>query len=614
MTMQTTFQGPRRTKNGVRYCVWAPGRKVSVQIFSEGASRQRIVPLLEDEGGYHRGLDERGRPGDRYFIRLDEAAFPCPASRFQPESIDGPSLVVTAEEFEWSDHTWHRPPFRDLVIYELHIGTFTSEGTFRAAIEKLPHLRELGVRAMEIMPIADFPGDRNWGYDGVRLYAPARIYGTPDDLRALVDAAHAHGIAVILDVVFNHFGPDGNYLRQFSPDYFEARHHTPWGEAINFSSRPVRDYYLANLEYWMRDFHIDGFRLDATHTIFDDSPEHVFGELAAAVHAHGGYIIAEDERNDARLIDRRETGGFNMDAVWADDFHHIIEVALIDASRYREEFTGELPELAAALQYGWLQRDPSRTPKSRRLGSPCAHLAPERFVFCISNHDQVGNRAFGERLNHLVSPESYRAASALLCLTPYTPLLFMGQEWAASTPFLYFTDHRGELGRLVEEGRRREFREWAVFDEALVSREMPSPQASETFARSKLDWPEVRAEGHAACLELYRAALKLRRESPAFRPPDRTRTQFLELESGVLAMRARAGDDDWLLLADLRGGHAGALRDEEFCDAGGDRRWRVRFSSNDRAYGGGGRASWNEAAAEFHFEQPEVLVLKAEAR
>ncbi|HYR58183.1 MAG TPA: alpha-amylase family glycosyl hydrolase, partial [Chthoniobacteraceae bacterium] len=309
-------QGAEPTPHGVRYCVWAPGRDAAVQVFARGKVPERIVPLARDSHGWHRGVDERGRAGDRYFIQLGKAAYPCPASRFQPENVHGPSMVVSPD-FAWTDGAWKRPPFRDLVIYELHVGTFTPQGNFRGVIGKLAHLRGLGVNAIELMPIADFPGERNWGYDGVRLFAPARIYGAPDDLRALVDAAHAHGIAVILDVVCNHFGPDGNYLREFSPDWFESRHHTPWGEAINFSSRPVRDYYASNLEYWIEHFHIDGFRLDATHEIFDDSPRHILAELGEVVHARGGWIIAEDERNDARLIERSEAGGFDLDAVWA---------------------------------------------------------------------------------------------------------------------------------------------------------------------------------------------------------------------------------------------------------------------------------------------------------
>ncbi|MEA3209846.1 MAG: maltooligosyltrehalose trehalohydrolase [Chthoniobacter sp.] len=613
MNLQPTAPGARVTADGVHYCVWAPQQEVGIEVFPNGGSQTRLIALRPDPQGFHRGVDERGEAGDRYLVQLNGAQrFPCPASRWQPEGVNGVSLVVSAADFPWSDQAWQRPPFRDLVIYELHVGTFTPEGTFRGVLAKLPYLESLGVNAIELMPIADFPGARNWGYDGVRLFAPARVYGHPDDLRALVDAAHARGLAVILDVVYNHFGPDGNFLREFSPDYFEHRHHTPWGEAINFGSRPVRDFYVANIDYWMEDFHIDGFRLDATHEIFDDSSRHILAELAELVHQRHGYIIAEDERNEGRIVASPEEDGYGLDAVWADDFHHTVEVALIDASMYHRDFAGELSELADALENGWIYRGQKLASKGIERGTPCAHLPPERFVFCISNHDQAGNRAFGDRLNHLVSPETYRAASALLCLVPYTPLLFMGQEWGASAPFQFFTDHEPELGRLVEEGRGRDIRRFPVFEKALVERDIPSPQARETFERSKLDWAESTQEGHATCLRLYRDALRLRREHPAFRPSDRAHTHVAELKCEVLAIRATAGSDDWLLLCDLRGGHSGSLPDEEFCRLTDGRSWRRQFSSNDPQFGGPDSVSFDESSGKLVFQIPEVLVLQAQ--
>ena len=578
---------------------------------NQGGARELL--LTREADGYHSGLDAEGIAGDRYLYDLGkDIAFPCPASRHQAAGISGPSEVIDPSTFAWTDGGWSRPAFRDLVIYELHVGTFTPEGTYRAVIERLPYLRELGVNAIELMPLADFPGERNWGYDGVRLYAPARVYGTPDDLRALVDAAHAQGLAMIHDVVYNHFGPDGNFLREFSPDYFEHRHHTPWGEALNFSRSPqVREYYGANLIYWMEEFHFDGFRLDATHAIFDDSPKHILAELAAIVHARGGYIIAEDERNEAALIAPTAEGGFALNAVWADDFHHSVEVALIDASMYAGEFTAELRELVSVLQNGWVY--PAHWPaESTRRNTSCAHLPPERFVFCISNHDQAGNRAFGERLNHFVSPETFRAASALLCLIPYTPLIFMGQEWGASTPFLYFTDHNPELGRLIEEGRRRDIQRFPIFENALVMRELPSPQARETFEQSKLNWEESERDGHGACLRLYREALRLRREHDAFRPKDRAHTHVTGLSCGILAIRAQSSEGDWLLLCDLRGGHRGNLHEEPFCTVDGGRKWRAIFSSNGPQFGGPDSMSFDAASGKIAFQVPEVLVLHAE--
>ena len=599
--------------NGVHYRVWAPQATVIVVRITAPDGATRTLPLAREPDGYHGRLDPCGVAGDRYLFELAKgAAFPCPASRFQPDGVSGPSLVVDPHTFRWTDQSWSRPAFRDLVIYELHVGTFTPEGTYRGVIGRLPYLRDLGINAIEIMPVADFPGRHNWGYDGVRLYAPAKIYGEPDDLRALVDAAHSHGLAVILDVVYNHFGPDGNFLREFSPSYFESRHHTPWGAAFNFSSCPeVRAYYRANVIYWMDEFHIDGFRLDATHTIFDDAKLHILAELGALVHAHGGYIIAEDERNLAQLISPAEDDGFALDAVWADDFHHSVDAALIEGSMYAGTFEGKLHELANALQNGWVHPPPWPAGQPR-YNTACAHLPPERFVFCISNHDQCGNRAFGERINHFISPETYRAASALLCLVPYTPLIFMGQEWGASTPFLYFTDHHAELGRLVEEGRRRDLLKYPVFEKELALRDFPSPQARETFEQSKLRWDETEQKGHGGCLRLYRAALRLRGEHSAFRPRDRAHTQVAELSCEVLAIRARDADEDWLLLCDLRGGHRGDLRAEPFCALEGARQWRQVLSSNAAEFGGRDAPAFDAATASFDFQMPETLVLRAE--
>jgi maltooligosyltrehalose trehalohydrolase len=604
-------QGAEITDEGVHYRVWAPkSDRVAVRITGPHGA-PRTISLHAEANGYHGTLDPKGAAGDCYRIELTEgASFPCPASRFQPDGVSGPSMVVDPRSFPWTDRSWKRPAFRDLVIYELHVGTFTPEGTYRAAIDRLPYLRDLGINAIELMPLADFPGDHNWGYDGVRLYAPARVYGQPDDLRALVDAAHALGLAMILDVVYNHFGPDGNFLRQFSPDYFESRHHTPWGEAINFSRSPeVRAYYEANLVYWMDEFHFDGFRLDATHTIFDDSPRPILAELGKIVHARGGYIIAEDERNLAQLIAPPAEEGFGLNAVWADDFHHSVEVALIDASMYAGTFQGQLEELTNALQNGWVHPPPWPVGQPR-YNTACAHLPPERFVFCISNHDQCGNRAYGERLNHFISPETYRAASALLCLLPYTPLLFMGQEWGATTPFLYFTDHQPELGRLVEEGRRRDLQKYAIFERQLAEQDFPSPQAWGTFEQSKLRWEEAERDGHGACLRLYRAALQLRREHPVFRPPDRAHTQIANLSCDVLAIRAQGAGEDWLLLCDLRGGHQGNLATEPFCALDGSRQWHAVLSSNALEFGGRDQPSFDSASGEFAFSCPEVLVLR----
>jgi maltooligosyltrehalose trehalohydrolase len=611
MDHQTISQGAHLLPHGVRYSVWAPDHaRVEVRIFTEGGAVARTVRLLSEEDGYFRGLDPDGRAGDLFKLAVgDDEALPFPASHYQPAGVQGPGCVVDHTAYRWHDHAWVRPLFRDLVIYELHIGTFTPAGTFLGAIEKLPYLRDLGVNAIEIMPVADFPGNRGWGYDGVQIYAPARCYGTPDEMRAFVDAAHANGLAVILDVVYNHLGPDGNYLSRFSSRYFSSAEKTPWGDSLNYGheqSRPVRDFFRSNLLFWMEAYHIDGFRLDATHAIIDPGEKHVLQEFAETVHARGGYIVAEDERNEARLIDAPSAGGYGMDAVWADDFHHTVEVAIAESSVYRPNFTGEVLELAEAMAKGWIYAGQPDRKRGKPRGTPAAHLAPERFIFCISNHDQAGNRALGERLNHLVSPATYRAASALLLLAPYTPLLFMGQEWATSAPFQYFTDHTEELGRLVEEGRRREFKDAFAHSGSLAAA-FPSPQAEETFLRSKLPWGELEAPAHAPVLELYRTLLQLRARHPEFRPGERGTFRAAALESQVLALRVA----DWLVLCDLRGGHAGLLTEEIGRPPEG-KAWRVFLGTNEARFGGDGRASFDPATARFDFAEPEALLLRAD--
>lgn len=611
-------QGAEVVEGGVRYRVWAPERAiVEVEICDGSGHAVRSVPLVRDFLGDHHGLDPRGRAGDLYRYRIDrKGTFPCPASRWQPLGVHGPSMVIDPTAFRWNDPTWRRPEFRDLVIYELHVGTFTPEGTFLGAISRLDHLRALGVNTIELMPIGDFDGERNWGYDGVQLFAPSRAYGHPDDLRKLVEAAHARGIAVILDVVYNHFGPAGNYLREFTNSYFDHARRTPWGEPINFSGEhfgPVRAYFVANVIYWMEEFHIDGFRLDATHAIFDASPKDILEELGEAVHARGGWIIAEDERNDARLISSKRDGGCNLDGVWADDFHHSIEAAITDASSYRDVFEGELRELVDLMQHGWHYRGKTYRRSGKPRGTPCEHLPPERFVFCISNHDQVGNRPLGERLNQLVAPETYRAASALLCLTPFTPLLFMGQEWAASAPFLYFTDHEGELGRAIEEGRRRDLERSIETARLRGPVEIPSPQDAHTFERSKIDWSETTKPGHAECLALYRECLALRRTHAAFRPRNRQSWQVCELGFGVLATRLRAAGEDWLVLCDLRGGHRGSLGAERFCELPASQKWAFVLSTSESRFGGAGSHAFTGQTDELNFAGPELVVCKSSA-
>jgi maltooligosyltrehalose trehalohydrolase len=441
----------------------------------------------------------------------------------------------------------------------VHVGTATPEGTFEALIPHLRSLRKLGVTTLELMPLASFPGTRNWGYDGVDLFAPHAAYGGPLGLRRLIDAAHAEGLAVLIDVVYYHFGPDGNYLRCYSPHYFTGRHHTPWGEAVNYDgegAEVVRALVLSNVEMWIRDYHADGLRLDAAHAIMDDSTPHLLAEIAERARAVAPgrrvVVIAEDERNDTRLVRPTARGGYGLDGVWADDFHHQMRRAFAgDSEGYYQDYTGSVEDIARTLHQGWFyEGQVSRVhgrPRGTRV-SGAGGAEPWQLVLCIQNHDQVGNRAHGERLGADVSPAAFRAMSTLLLLAPYTPLLFMGQEWNASTPFLYFTDHHAELGKLVTEGRRKEFAGFTRF-----TGEVPDPQAVETFTRSKLDWTEAERPGHAGVRALYRELLRLRATDPCLRRPQRGEYKVGPVGKQGLVLERRGPTGALLVLVSVRG-------------------------------------------------------------
>jgi maltooligosyltrehalose trehalohydrolase len=543
----------------VRWRVWAPGHKaLEVVLFGADGKPGRTLALAPEAGDCFGGVLEGAGAGVRYKLRVDgEGPFPDPWSRSQPEGVHGPSEVVVAD-FAWTDAGWKGPDPEALVIYEVHVGTATPEGTFEALIPKLAELRALGVNTLELMPLASFPGRRNWGYDGVDLFAPLHAYGGPEGLRRLIDAAHGQGLAVLIDAVYNHFGPDGNYLRVYSPHYFTGRHHTPWGEAINYDGEhaaPVRELVLSNVEMWIRDYHADGLRLDAAHAIVDDGTPHLLAEIVARAHeaAPGRrvVVIAEDERNETRLVRARGEGGYGLDGVWADDFHHQMRRAFAgDSEGYYQDYTGSTEDLARTLTRGWFYEGQHSKNLGHARGTPAEGAQPWHLVHCIQNHDQVGNRALGDRLAESVTPAAFRAMSTLFLLSPYTPLLFMGQEWNARTPFLYFTEHNEELGRLVTEGRRKEFAGFTQFAGAQV----PDPQAPETFARSRLDWEEARRPEHAGVLSLYRELLRLRASEPALKDKRRGRYEARALGPGALVLERRGPEEQVLhVLVNVRG-------------------------------------------------------------
>lgn len=604
---------------GVGYRTWAPEKRtVDVVIFSSGTEEKRVFSLEKESNGYFTGIDSAGSAGDRYKYRLDGELYPDPVSRWQPDGPNGASMVVDPGAYRWRHSGKKRRPLSDLVLYELHIGTFTPEGIFTAVISRLDALVETGITAIELMPPITFSGERNWGYDGVMMFAPAAPYGHPDDLRELVDAAHERGLNVIIDAVYNHFGPEGNYLQHYSPSYFNPEHKTPWGDAINFDGEnagAVRDLFLSHCVFWMEEFQVDGFRLDATHAILDDSPRHILLEIAQAIHSRDGIVIAEDDRNEAALARPVKANGFGLDGLWADDFHHSVRVSLLEERyAYLGNFSGSASELAEILHHGWLFRGQVAPQTGVKRGTPCRELSPEQFVYCISNHDQSGNRAFGERLHHMVSPAAYRAASALLCLSPYLPLLFMGQEWAASSPFLYFTDFPEELGKKVTEGRRDEFKEFfSAVHESKSIEDIPDPQEEATFQRSKLKWEERDQAFHASMLALYKELLRLRREENALRLRDRKDWKVENLAINIVALRYGSEPaNTCLLLIDLKGGHAGPLEDEDIFRLPEGFRWSPVFSSNETRFGGEGAASFSPPSSHIDFKLPEVVLLKPE--
>jgi maltooligosyltrehalose trehalohydrolase len=500
--------GAHAEAGGVRFAVFTEHESCSVRLVSPTGDVLREVALEPLGEGYFETTLPDVKHGDLYWFVVAGRALPDPFARYLPQGVHGPAMVIVPRYA--SQHLPPARPLAKLVLYELHVGTFTPAGTFAAASTRLRALAELGVTTVQLMPVAAFAGEHGWGYDGVALFATHAAYGTPDELRELIDVAHGLGLSVLLDVVYNHFGPAGNYLATYAKRYFTDSFQNAWGAAPNFAEPALRELVLDSARYWLREVGFDGLRLDATHAIFDPSSRHILSELAEVAHElePKQLLIAEDERNQAELLTH-----LGLDAVWADDFHHQLHVSLTgERHGYYGDFEAGAQGLADVINRGWLycgQRSP-RTGEAR--GSSANELPAEAFVYCIQNHDQVGNRALGERLGALTSIEAYRAASLLLLFLPMTPLLFMGQEWGASSPFLYFTDHEPELGRAVSAGRRREFAAFPAFARADARESIPDPQAKSTFSISKLVWQESELEPHQSTLELYRQALALRRD------------------------------------------------------------------------------------------------------
>jgi maltooligosyltrehalose trehalohydrolase len=594
---QMSFGARPLPDGGTEFRVWAPlAKSLGVKLLGggDGGDDARTLPLAHAGGGVFEARVEGVGAGQDYFYVVDgERERPDPVSRSQAAGVHGPSRVVAPDAFGWTDSGWKGLALKDYVVYELHTGTFTPEGTFDSVIPKLAHLKSLGVTAVELMPVAEFPGGRNWGYDGAHLYAPQSTYGGPEGLKRLIDACHREGLAFILDVVYNHLGPEGNYAGEFMPLYSD-RHKSPWGAGLNFDgadSEGVRRYFVENALYWLTEFHVDALRLDAVHAIVDMSPRHLLEELSEEFHAQAralgrrAFLIAESDLNDVRVIRSHAEGGWGLDSQWSDDFHHSLHAVLTGADRgYFADF-GRLEDLAKALGEGFVYDGARRSVyRKRPHGTPSVERPGEQFVVCIQNHDQIANAYWGDRLSRLLGPAQQRLAAAiLLCGAPNVPMLFMGEEWAERAPFLYFTSHTDEdLGRAVRRGRMEEYDSFVRGEGETESTlgGFADPQSEITFVRSKLNWESLTKPPHAGMLDFYRDLLAARRARACLSNCDKTRAR-VSFDEGRRLLTVERGDES--------GSRAALL-----CNLSGDAQsismpegsWRLALWSGDARYGG----------------------------
>jgi maltooligosyltrehalose trehalohydrolase len=599
-----------RPDGGADVRVWAPRCETVTFVLESGAGESKETPLAAEPDGYFAGFVAEVGAGTRYRLRLDQgAAYPDPASRFQPDGPHGPSEIVDPAAFVWSDGDWDGVGLRGAVIYELHVGTFTTAGTWDAARRELPALHDLGVTVIEVMPIAEFPGQFGWGYDGVNLFAPSRLYGRPDDVRQFIDDAHRLGIGVILDLVYNHLGPDGNYLAEFSDDYRSKGEHTEWGDAFNFDrdgSGPVREMFVSNARYWIDEFHFDGCRLDATQQIFDDSDWHIIAEVTAAIRQAARHrqtiVIAENERQNVQLVASPAEGGYGLDGLWNDDFHHSATVALTGRNEaYYSQHRGTPQEFVSAAKHGFLYQGQYYAWQEQARGTSALGRPPEIAINYLQNHDQVANSARGSRIHHLTDASQLRALTALLLLSPGTPMLFQGQEFASSSPFHYFADHTGELAGLVVAGRADSFRQFPSVMDYQESSDMAVPTALSSFTDSKLDHSE--RERNRATYVLHRDLLRIRRDDPVFRLQAALGIDGAVIGDEALVLRFFGVDgDDRLLLINLGRDVVLLPMPEPLLAPSSRGPWRQFWSSEEPRYGGSGtppftpNSSWRLAA------------------
>jgi len=585
-------------KDETHFRVWAPKAREIDVVLEDGTSSEPIFyPLTPEAGGYFSGAVNVGA-GSRYRFRVNrgENFYPDPASRFQPQGPHGPSCIVDPRQFRWADTNWPGVTLKGQIIYEMHIGTFTKEGTWCAAVEQLPELARVGITVVEMMPVADFPGKFGWGYDGVNLFAPSHLYGTPDDLRAFIDRAHSLGVAVILDVVYNHFGPDGNYLGIFSDDYLIREKENEWGNAINFdgpNSGPVREFFITNGRYWVEEFHLDGFRFDATHAIRDQSTEYIIGAVGRAAREAAGsrsiLLIAENDLQEAKMAQPSRQGGDDLDGMWNDDFHHSAVVALTGRNEaYFADYRGTPQEFISAVKYGFLYQAQARSWRKALRGTPTFGISPETFVCFLENHDQIANTGSGQRLRFQTSPGRYRAMTAFLLLGPWTPLLFQGQEFGASSPFLFFADIGDASVRdAIRKGRAEWLAPFLSLTEDQAWRALPAPDEPEVFASCKLNFSE--RKNNRELYALHIDLLKLRRKDSRLRQQSSGGIDGAVLGPAIFALRYfSANNDDRLLLVNFGESHVLHPASEPLLAPPEGCRWEILWTSESPRYGATG--------------------------
>jgi maltooligosyltrehalose trehalohydrolase len=613
--------GAEVLSGGVHFRVWSPAAEKVEVVFEgldQGAGEDNRSYMLEPEGnGYFSALVRDASAGALYRFRLNEESpcYPDPASRFQPNGPHGPSEVIDPQRFTWTDTDWKGVSADGQVIYEMHIGTFTQGGTWDSAAKELGALAETGITILEIMPVADFPGRFGWGYDGVNLFAPTRLYGRPDDFRRFVDKAHALNLGVILDVVYNHLGPDGNYLSRFSPNYFTSRYQCEWGEAVNFDGRHaenVREYFLTNAAYWIREFHLDGLRIDATQQIFDSSPEHIIAAVSRRVRKSAGarstIILGENEPQKIIHILPHDQGGYGLDALWNDDFHHSAMAAMTGRTdAYYSDYRGTPQEFVSSLKWGFLYQGQWYSWHKQVRGTPSLNVPPGKFVNFIQNHDQVANSGSGKRCHLLTSPSRYRAITALFLLAPQTPMLFQGQEFAASSPFFYFADHKDEIARFVAQGRAGFLSQFRALASPNIQARLPDPGNPMTFVQSKLNHGERTT--HAEEYALHCDLLKLRREDPGMR--NRTRG---EVDGAIIGPEAFViryfgqKTEDRILIVNLGRDLCLHIAPEPLLAPPAGKVWVLSWTSEDPRYGGTSTPPW-PTEGEWNIQGEAAIIL-----